>query len=174
MPRLPTARVLHSHILLRYSALDQSGQVDRLADLHDLADVQPISDADLRAAVVELKRSTDAINKQTETLRHQHDALSRLVAKRADGESRRRRDDQACLRRSESERMRVSSEVRPFVTWLLCLEPKGSRYEQLLMHLNRLDYGDCSRPRVSHLGTKEGVLRGPAAQPIPGCRLAIG
>lgn len=103
---------LAHHPASRYTALDESGQVDRLADLHDLSDVQATREADIKAAVEELKRSTAAINKQTETLRHQHDALSRLVAKRAEGESRRRAEELACLRRSESERMRVSSEVR--------------------------------------------------------------
>lgn len=86
--------------------------MDRLADLHDLSEVQALREDDLRAAVEDLRRSTAAVNKQTETLRHQRDAFSQLVAKRADGEARRLELETARQRKFESERVRISSEVR--------------------------------------------------------------
>ncbi len=94
-----------------YNALDKSGQVDRLAELHDLAQVQPLREDDVRAAVEDLGRSTHAMNKQAETLRHQRDALSRLVANRADTQARRRELEASRQRKFESERVRISSEV---------------------------------------------------------------
>jgi len=74
----------------RYTALDKSGQVDRLAELHDLGEVQAVNEDDIRAAIEELNRSTGEINKQTETLRQQQDALARLVKKRDEAEQARR------------------------------------------------------------------------------------
>ncbi|OAA71803.1 hypothetical protein LEL_09038 [Akanthomyces lecanii RCEF 1005] len=94
-----------------YNALDKSGQVDRLAELHDLAQVQPLREDDVRAAVEDLGRSTLTMNKQAETLRHQRDALSRLVANRADTQARRRELEASRQRKFESERVRISSEM---------------------------------------------------------------
>lgn len=85
--------------------------MDRLAELHDLAQVQPLRDDDVRAAVEDLGRSTHAMNKQAETLRHQRDALSRLVANRADTQARRRELEASRQQKFESERVRISSEV---------------------------------------------------------------
>ncbi|TQV92449.1 hypothetical protein V2A60_007140 [Cordyceps javanica] len=94
-----------------YNALDKSGQVDRLAELHDLSEMAPLREDDVRAAIDDLKRSTTAMNKQAETLRHQHDAWSRLVANRADTYARRREFETSRRRKSESERVRISSEI---------------------------------------------------------------
>lgn len=44
-----------------------------------MATVQAFNDQEIRDAIIELNRSTDAINKQAETLKHQQDALARLV-----------------------------------------------------------------------------------------------
>lgn len=74
----------------RYTALDKNGQVDRLAELHDLGEVQAVNEDDIRAAIEELNRSTETITKQTETLRQQQDALARLVKKRDEAEHQRR------------------------------------------------------------------------------------
>jgi septal ring factor EnvC (AmiA/AmiB activator) len=79
-----------SDFIFRYTALDKSGQVDRLADLHDLGEVQAVNEDDIRAAIEELNRSTETISKQTETLRQQQDALARLVKKRDEAEHQRR------------------------------------------------------------------------------------
>ncbi|KAL6866521.1 hypothetical protein ACO1O0_002632 [Amphichorda felina] len=94
-----------------YTALDKSGEVDRLAALHDLAEIPAVTEDEIRGAIEELKRSTDAISKQTETLRQQQDALSRLVKKTAESDTRRQEFEHARQRRSESERKRIAAEV---------------------------------------------------------------
>ncbi|OTA02449.1 hypothetical protein A9Z42_0028290 [Trichoderma parareesei] len=94
-----------------YSVLDRNGQVDILANLHDLSEVQSVTEDDIKAAVEELRRSTESITKQSETLRQQQDALSRLVRKRAENETRRRDLDMDRQSKSESERQRVAAEV---------------------------------------------------------------
>jgi hypothetical protein len=71
-----TCSKLTSH---RYSALEKSGKADQLGASVDLATVQAFNDQEIKDAILELNRSTDAINKQTETLKHQQDALARLV-----------------------------------------------------------------------------------------------
>ncbi|KPM35352.1 hypothetical protein AK830_g11226 [Neonectria ditissima] len=94
-----------------YTALDRSGQVDLLADAHDLGEVQAVSEDDIRAAIEELNRSTATISKQTETLRQQQDALSRLVKKRGENEAQRRDLESTRLRESESQRKKLAAEV---------------------------------------------------------------
>jgi uncharacterized protein YoxC len=44
-----------------------------------VASVQAFNDQEMKNAILQLNRSTEAINKQTETLKHQQDALARLV-----------------------------------------------------------------------------------------------
>lgn len=85
--------------------------MDRLAALHDLAEVPAVTEDDIRAAIEELKRSTDSISKQTETLRQQQDALSRLVKKSAETDARRQDFEYARQHISESERKRIAAEV---------------------------------------------------------------
>ncbi|RBR08889.1 uncharacterized protein FIESC28_10069 [Fusarium coffeatum] len=87
---LATDHLLTGDELALYTALDKSGQVDRLAELHDLGEVQAVNEDDIRAAIEELNRSTGEINKQTETLKQQQDALARLVKKRDEAEQARR------------------------------------------------------------------------------------
>jgi predicted lipoprotein len=95
----------------RYNALDKSGEVDRLAALHDLAEVQAVTEDDIRAAIEELRRSTEAISKQTETLKQQQDALCRLVRKTTESDARRRDFEYSRQRRSDSERKHIAAEV---------------------------------------------------------------
>ncbi|OHE95021.1 hypothetical protein CORC01_09678 [Colletotrichum orchidophilum] len=65
--------------LALYSALDRSGQIDKLVESHDLAAVQAVGEREIQTAIEELNRSTAAIVKQTESLKQQQDALSKLV-----------------------------------------------------------------------------------------------
>ncbi|KAL7819474.1 hypothetical protein V8C44DRAFT_318235 [Trichoderma aethiopicum] len=108
---LTTDNLLTPDELAIYSVLDRNGQVDILANLHDLSEVQSVTEDDVKAAVDELRRSTESITKQSETLRQQQDALSRLVRKRAENEARRRDLDLDRQSKSESERQRVAAEV---------------------------------------------------------------
>lgn len=62
--------------------MEKSGKADQLGaafDLTSAASVQICHDDEIRAAIQELGRSTDAIAKQTETLKHQQEALARLI-----------------------------------------------------------------------------------------------
>ena len=63
----------------RYSALLKSGKADALAAAQDLSAFPTLSDQDIRDAIEELKRSTVAIEKQTESLKLQQNAMSMLV-----------------------------------------------------------------------------------------------
>ncbi|KAK4196045.1 hypothetical protein QBC40DRAFT_13920 [Triangularia verruculosa] len=63
----------------QYAALEKAGIADKLASSSDLAAVQGLTDENVRDAVEQLDRSTQAITKQTETLKQQRDALGRFV-----------------------------------------------------------------------------------------------
>ncbi|KAH6606929.1 hypothetical protein Trco_006082 [Trichoderma cornu-damae] len=108
---LTTDNLLTPDELAIYSVLDRNGQVDILANLHDLSEVQGITEDDVKVAIDELRRSTESITKQSEALRQQQDALSRLVRKRAENVARRRDLDLDKQSKSESERQRVAAEV---------------------------------------------------------------
>ncbi|KAK0639544.1 hypothetical protein B0T16DRAFT_423361 [Cercophora newfieldiana] len=66
--------------LNQYSALEKAGIAGQLAASADIAAVQPVAEQEIKDAIVELKRSTDAISKQTEALKQQHEAVNRLVS----------------------------------------------------------------------------------------------
>lgn len=95
----------------RYTALDQAGRVDQLADSHDLAEVQAIMEDELRQATEELNRSTEKINKQTETLHRQRDAMSRLVQSEANNAAGRAALEVAQRKKIEVERNQLMKEV---------------------------------------------------------------
>ena len=63
-----------------YALLSKSGEAGNLTR-QDLALVRPIEDHELQTAIEELKRSTVAIDKRTETLRAQQNAMGMLVKK---------------------------------------------------------------------------------------------
>ncbi|EHK41561.1 hypothetical protein TRIATDRAFT_134980 [Trichoderma atroviride IMI 206040] len=108
---LTTDNLLSPDELAIYSALDRNGQVDILANLHDLSEVQGVTEDDIKLAIDELRRSTESITKQSETLRQQQDALSRLVRRRAENDARRRDLDLDRQSKAESERQRAAAEV---------------------------------------------------------------
>ncbi|EEY16413.1 conserved hypothetical protein [Verticillium alfalfae VaMs.102] len=74
----------------RYLSLDQAGLVDELVASRELATVEAIGEAELRAAVQELDCSTTIINKQTEMLRQHHNALAKLADSNAKSTESRR------------------------------------------------------------------------------------
>ncbi|KAM0345758.1 hypothetical protein ACHAPU_006111 [Fusarium lateritium] len=108
---LATDHLLTGDELALYTALDKSGQVDRLADLHDLGEVQAVNEDDIRAAIEELNRSTVTISKQTETLRQQQDALARLVRKRAEAENQRKNLEEERLNKTKHALKKLIFEV---------------------------------------------------------------
>ncbi len=64
---------------IRYAALEESGLAERLAVSSDLTAARVLSDQEIRDAIEELNRSTQAITHHTETLKLQQEALDRLV-----------------------------------------------------------------------------------------------
>lgn len=70
-----------------------------------------MTEDDISSAIEELNRSTDAISKQTETLKLQQDAVSRLIKKAADSDTRRQDFELVRQRRSKAEQQYVAAEV---------------------------------------------------------------
>jgi hypothetical protein len=62
----------------RYATLTKSGEADRL-EAQDLSSIQGLNDAEIQDAIEELKRSTAAIEKQSEALKAQQNAMSALI-----------------------------------------------------------------------------------------------
>ena len=92
--------------------LDQNGEVDRLAGLHDLAEVQSVTEDDIKRAIQELKISTGSISKQKEMVKQQQqDALDKLVQRAAETENRREDFERSRQRRAESGRKHIAAEV---------------------------------------------------------------
>ncbi|KAL1839406.1 hypothetical protein VTJ49DRAFT_1537 [Mycothermus thermophilus] len=94
--------------LKQYALLEESGLAERFA-ASDLTATCPLSSDEVRDAIAELNRSTQAITKHTETLHQQAEALGRL----ADA-NRRSREERAALeagqaRGSQSERDGLTS-----------------------------------------------------------------
>ncbi|KAG5958444.1 hypothetical protein E4U57_001307 [Claviceps arundinis] len=103
--------LLTTHELQTYTELDQTGRVDQLADSHDLSYVQAVTEEDLRLAIEQLGQSTEDIDKQTETLRQQRDALSRMVKRQAENKARRREMERAQKRSKDVQRAQLTKEV---------------------------------------------------------------
>lgn len=108
---LGSGTVADINVCQSYTALDQSGQVDKLADLHDLAEVQAITENDLRTAVEELKRSTESITRQTEVLRQQQDAVAKLVKKGKESRARHHDLSVSAQRNADKELKELTAEV---------------------------------------------------------------
>ncbi|KAG6024107.1 hypothetical protein E4U19_003966 [Claviceps sp. Clav32 group G5] len=103
--------LLTAHELQIYTELDKTGRVDQLADSHDLSYVQAVTEEELRLAIEQLGQSTEAIDKQTETLRQQRDALSRMVKRQAENKARRREMERVQKRSKDMQRAQLMKEV---------------------------------------------------------------
>ncbi|KAK3902907.1 hypothetical protein C8A05DRAFT_15101 [Staphylotrichum tortipilum] len=101
--------LLTTHELSQYAALEESGLAERFASLPDLASAHVLTDADLRDAIDQLNRSTQAITQHTESLRQQQDALGRLVAARRQGNDDRLAVEAAHARRWQDQRRDLAS-----------------------------------------------------------------
>ncbi|KAG5931059.1 hypothetical protein E4U53_001964 [Claviceps sorghi] len=109
--RLGGDTLLTAHELQMYIELDKNGCVDQLADSHDLATVQAVTEDELRLAIGQLSQSTQNINKQTESLRQQRDALSRLVKRQAENTARRQELERVQKRNRDMQRTQLTREV---------------------------------------------------------------
>jgi seryl-tRNA synthetase len=96
----------------RYLALERNGKAESLAASADLSIVQPLTDQELIDAIQELNRSTDAINKQTETLRQQQNAVSRLITASSKSGDARSSIEAKRLYQWESSRKALHTSVR--------------------------------------------------------------
>ncbi|PHH81693.1 hypothetical protein CDD82_181 [Ophiocordyceps australis] len=97
--------------LALYSALDTSGQVDKLAPLYNLSEVQPIQQDDLRQAIQDLRQSTHTVIKHTETMQQKQKILSLHVDKQNDDASKRQQLELQMALDTEAEKKRVAAEV---------------------------------------------------------------
>lgn len=77
----------------------------------DLSMVEGLNDREIRDAIEELKRSTASIEKQTEALRLQQNAMSALVKSERQTNDKRAHSDEAQLRRWQAERNQVGQQV---------------------------------------------------------------
>ncbi|RDW59618.1 hypothetical protein BP6252_12705 [Coleophoma cylindrospora] len=94
-----------------YKSLLKSGDIDSGFAAQDTALVQSMSEAELAEAVEELKRSTAAIEKQTETLKLQHNAMSTLVKNNAHASKTRSQMDANQIRRWDIEKSQIKQAV---------------------------------------------------------------
>ncbi|KAK4244785.1 hypothetical protein C7999DRAFT_43609 [Corynascus novoguineensis] len=81
--------LLTTNELNQYAALEQSGLAENLAISSDLTATCLLGDQEIKDAIEELHRSTQAITRHSESLRQQQEILGRLVS--ADRESSRER-----------------------------------------------------------------------------------
>ena len=97
----------------RYASLSKSGEAGKLAS-KDLALVRPIEDHELRTAIEELDRSTAAIEKRTETLRAQQNAMDTLVKKHVSLLQSRSQANQNSVRKWDVEAVHLEKAVLIF------------------------------------------------------------
>lgn len=95
----------------RYSILLQSGEADKIANSQDLSSICELSDEQLHTAIEELQRSTIAIEKQSEELRSQQNALALLVKNNKKTGVARAEADTKQLHKWEAEKAQVNSAV---------------------------------------------------------------
>ncbi len=95
---------------IRYATLAKSGEVQRL-ETQDLSLVQGLSDQGIQIAIEELKRSTEAIEKQTEMLKLQQNAMSSLVKNEKRIDQARMDIDEEQERKWDIEKGQISSSV---------------------------------------------------------------
>lgn len=92
----------------RYASLKKNGEAEALA-AQDLSRVQGLNDDEIHNAIEELKRSTAAIEKQSETLRSQQGAFRALVKTENRTAQARFRAEEAQLRKWEAEKASIAA-----------------------------------------------------------------
>lgn len=97
--------------LALYEALEKSGEAATLADTNDLSIVCAHDEDELKSAIEELQRSTAAIEKQSETLRIQQDAMKSLVRSNRSASASRGRAVDLQQRKWASSREQLSAEM---------------------------------------------------------------
>jgi hypothetical protein len=95
----------------RYAALVKTGEAKTLAVAHNLSTIRGLEDRDIQTAVEELRRSTVAIEKQTDALRLQQSALSTFVKGNTRNNQARSQADKSQQRKWNVEKGQVSAAV---------------------------------------------------------------
>lgn len=85
--------------------------MEQLTSRHELAELLPLYEEDLNAAIDDLQRSTDLVSKQTENLRQQQGALSRLEANRSRQVLRRGQVDEESHRKALVDKAQLANEA---------------------------------------------------------------
>ena len=89
----------------------KTGEAETLA-AQDLSLVESLNDREIQDAIEELKQSTAAIEKQTEALRLQQNAMSTLVKNEKRASQARSHADKEQLRKWDVEKGHISGAVR--------------------------------------------------------------
>ncbi|KAK4123022.1 hypothetical protein N657DRAFT_672083 [Parathielavia appendiculata] len=82
--------------LNQYAALEDAGLAERLAMSSDLSAARVLSEREIKEAIDELNRSTQAISRHAETLKQQQQALDRLV-----DDSRKNKEERAAVEENQ-------------------------------------------------------------------------
>lgn len=88
----------------------KSGEADKLAT-QDLSHIEGLNDHELQTAIEELKRSTAAIEKQSEALRLQQNAMASLVKSTRRSKQTRAHTNQSQVRKWDVEKGHISAAV---------------------------------------------------------------
>lgn len=97
----------------RYTNLTKTGEFERLA-AQDLSAIHGLNDVEIRDAIEELKRSTAAIEKQSEALKLQQNAMGTLVKNNQRNSQARSISSNTQVKKWNVERDQVSRAVRFF------------------------------------------------------------
>ncbi len=115
---LSVASYDHLLTIFRYSILLKNGEVDALA-AQDLSLVQGLNDYEIQNAIEELKRSTAAIEKQSEALKLQQNAMSALVKNNKRASQARTYTDKNQVRKWEVEKGQINTAIEELSQTLL-------------------------------------------------------
>lgn len=104
----------------RYATLSKNGQVETLA-AQDLSLVQGLNDQEIQNAIEELKQSTAAIEKQTDALRLQQNAMASLVRNDRRTNQTRAHTEKGQVRKWDVEKGHINAAVRSSIYILVVL-----------------------------------------------------
>ena len=129
--------------------MEKSGNAERLLESADGDTIPVLSDHETRLAIQELNRSTESISKQTEVLKQQQDALSRLVKgiqsnanSRAALESRQAQNKESAQRSMAWTVCHLCSPEKTLSWFLLLTEEQVEELSQnLQLRINELEHG---------------------------------
>jgi len=94
-----------------YATLVRNGEAEIIASTHDLSAIRGLEDEEIRDAVEELKRSTSVIEKQSEALRLQQNAMSSLIKNKSRSNQARAQSEKSQLRIWNTEKIHTSASV---------------------------------------------------------------